>query len=79
MGGKIYTFLPTSIYVLRNDIEFEYNGIFSWQPLQEEGRIEGQNYQIKIRDTSKSEETYYYYKDVNNYTVPLTEDNEAYE
>lgn len=79
MGGKIYTFLPTSIYVLVNDIEFDYNGIFSWKSLQENGRIDGNGYQIKIRDTSKSEETYYYYKDVNDYTVPLTEDNEAYE
>lgn len=71
-GGKIYTFSSNSVYILKNDISFEYNGI--WQLpnyFGETGRIEGQDKQIIVKDTSKTDEVYYYYLKDNNYKFPL--------
>lgn len=71
-GGKIYKFEADSIYVLKNDLEFEYNGTWEFPTLSENGRIEGNGKQIKIKDTSKAEETYYYYNNSNNFKSALT-------
>lgn len=71
-GGKIYNFGTDCIYVLKNDLEFEYNGIWQMPEIAENGRIEGNGNQIKIKDTSKAEEVYYYYMQENQYKYPLT-------
>lgn len=71
-GGKIYNFAPNSTYVLKNDIEFEYNGIWNFPTLTGNGRIEGNGRQIKIKDTSKKEYVHYYYMQDNQYKYPLT-------
>lgn len=78
-GGKIYTFSSNAVYVLKNDINFEYAGI--WQIpnyFGETGRIEGQGTKISIKDTSKPEEVYYYYTSDNNYATPVTKEGYAY-
>lgn len=75
-GGKIYNFNSNSIYVLKNDIEFEYHGIWRFPALTGNGRIEGNGKQLKIRDTSRKDEAYYILK--NDYKVALTENGEKY-
>lgn len=78
-GGKIYTFSTNAIYFIKENIEFEYNGI--WQMptnFSETGRIEGNGKKITIKDTSKSEEIYYYYIEDNNYKFPLTKEGYTY-
>lgn len=78
-GGKIYTFSANSIYLLKEDISFEYNGV--WQMpsgFGETGRIEGNGKKITIRDTSKAEEIYYYYTSENDYKYALTKEGYSY-
>lgn len=74
-GGKIFTFSENSIYLLKEDITFEYNGIWQMPEFGETGRIEGNGKKITIKDTSKQEEFYYYYIGLNNYKEPLTEED----
>ncbi len=77
-GGKIYTFGNNSVYELKNDIYFEYNGI--WQiptNFGEIGRIEGNGKKIIIKDTSRTNEEYYYYTSDTDYkyqTAYFTDD-----
>ena len=77
-GGKLYNFGQDSIYVLKNDLEFEYNGIWQIPELTENGRIEGNGKQIKIKDTSKAEEVYYYYKEQSEYKYATTNEGNIY-
>ena len=71
-GGKIYNFASNSVYILQNDLEFEYNGIWEMPTFTENGRMEGNGKQIKIKDTSKKEDVHYYYMQDNQYKYPLT-------
>ena len=79
-GGKYFTFSSSAIYILRNDLEGESNGILTLPPVAftDNGRLEGNSKTIKIRDTSKTEETYYYYNNSNNYAFPLTKEGYSY-
>lgn len=81
-GGKIYNFSPSSTYILKNDIEFEYNGVWKMPTLTDGGKIESSNKQIKIKDTSKTNTTeniYYYYISDNGYAFAVTELKHKYE
>ena len=60
------------MYILQNDLEFEYNGIWEMPTFTENGRMEGNGKQIKIKDTSKKEDVHYYYMQDNQYKYPLT-------
>lgn len=78
-NGKIYNFSTSAIYLIKENIQFEYNGI--WQMpsnFSQTGRIEGSGKKITIRDTSKSGEIYYYYTEDNNYKFPLTKEGYTY-
>ena len=79
-GGKIYTCAADSVYVLMNDIIGEYNGAWMMPNLSAAGgRIEVNGKEIKIKDTSKTNETiYYYYNDLNNFAFPVTEEGYSY-
>lgn len=75
-GGKIYKFASNSVYILKNDLEFEYNGTWDMPTFTDNGKIEGNGKQIKIKDTSKIEEVYYYYNEQSQYKYAIT--NEGY-
>lgn len=77
-GGKIYNFASNSVYILQNDLEFEYNGIWEMPTFTENGRIEGNSKQIEIKDTSKTEEVYYYYKSKGQYKYAITNEGNIY-
>lgn len=77
-GGKIYNFASNSVYILQNDLEFEYNGIWEMPTFTENGRMEGNGKQIKIKDTSKAEETYYYYKSKGEFKCAITNEGNIY-
>lgn len=66
-NGKKYVFSQNAYYVLNNDIELEYNGI--WDISQY--NIDEAGYRIKIKDTSKPNTAYYYY--MQGYNYPVTE------
>ena len=77
-GRKIYNFSSSAVYVLMNDLEFEYEGIWELPTFTNNGRIEGNNKVIKIRDTSRESATYYYYSGKNNFEAPLTAEGNIY-
>lgn len=66
-NGKKYVFSANAYYVLNNDIELNYDGIWDLSQFN----IDKSGYRIKIRDTSKTEEIYYYY--MQEYDYPVTE------
>ncbi len=71
--SKTYVFSETAQYILRNNLELSYNGILNLSQYQ----FDTAGKTIKIKDTSKPEETYYYYKD--GYTYPVTKEGYKYE
>ena len=72
-GSRKYFFSETAAYVLYNNIELNYQGILD---LERFNFDKGKN-TIKIRDTSKTEEVYYYYK--GNYNYAVTKDGLKYD
>ena len=71
--NRTYVFSETAQYILRNNLELSYNGILNLSQYQ----FDTAGKTIKIKDTSKPEETYYYYKD--GYTYPVTKEGYKYE
>lgn len=72
-NGRRYVFSQDAYYILNNNIELEYNGI--WDISQY--NIDEAGYKIKIKDTSKPDVAYYYY--VDKYDYPVTENGFKYE
>lgn len=72
-GGKYYTFSSDAVYVLMNDITFDYDGIWSLPEFSNNGRLEGNGKTIKTIDTTSNE--FYFYNESNNYD-PTNESND---
>lgn len=72
-GAKYYKFSAASTYVLMNDLAFENNGVFTLD-FEGNGRLEGNGHEVRIKDTSKAQESYYYYNASNNYETAIIGD-----
>ena len=61
-GGKMYNFSADATYVIKNDIEFDYNGVWQMPDVAVVG-----NKRIHINDTSRTDGIYHFYDYSNNY------------
>ena len=66
INGKVYTLSEDKTYVIKNDIEFEYEGIWKIPTLTKTGSISCEN-QAKIIFTDTTTGGKYYYSSENNY------------
>jgi hypothetical protein len=70
-----YNFAPNMSYTLMNDISFNYNGVWN---MPSNITFNGNGYQIKVQDTSKTATMYYYYNSTSNYQFATTQEGYIY-
>ncbi len=65
-NGKIYNFASNATYVLKDDLEFDYSGIWQAPSFAEGGKLDENGHTIKIKNTLTSQ---YYYVNVPEYVI----------
>ena len=75
--GKMYVFSTDSVYVVKQEIKAEYNGVWETPSLTNGGRIEGVD-KITVQDLSKPGEVYYYFIPLGNYQCATNAEGYTY-